>query len=453
MAKARAYPSAALTSDTPIVLPGDKSVSHRALLFGTLAIGETRIEGLLESEDVLGTAKACAALGAGVERLGPGAWRVAGVGVGGLAEPRAPLDFGNSGTGVRLAMGMVAGSPITAIFTGDQSLSRRPMGRVLDPLRRMGVSAQAREGDRLPVTLRGASPLLPMSYRLPVASAQVKSAVLLAGLGAPGITEVIEPEPTRDHTERMLSAFGADLEIEDRRGERHIRLTGEPELFAVPVAVPGDPSSAAFPLVAALLVEGSRLVLKDILVNPLRTGLLRVLSEMGASIRIENEREAAGDFMADIHVEASPLKAIETPPEIAPSMIDEYPILAVAAAFAEGRSVLRGLAELRVKESDRLAATARGLEAIGVRVEEGEDWLAVEGMGPGGVPGQSVSAAAVETHLDHRIAMAFLVAGLASKQGCTVDDTSMIATSFPDFLPIMKKLGARIDAEEAREIA
>lgn len=422
-------------------VPGDKSISHRALLLGGLAAGVTEIEGLLEGEDVLCTAAAMRAMGAGVERLGPGQWRVEGRGSQGLEEPGDVLDFGNSGTGARLAMGVVAGLPIAATFTGDASLRRRPMGRVLAPLREMGAQALARGGDRLPLTLRGADPANPVTYRLPVPSAQVKSAVLLAGLGAPGTTRVLEPEPTRDHTERMLAHLGAAPEIGEEGGVRVVAVEGGRPLKAAPVRVPGDPSSAAFPLVAALLVPGSKLEITDVLVNPLRTGLFQTLREMGAKLAFANERVEAGEPVADLVVEGGGLRGVEVPPERAPSMIDEYPVLAVAAAFAEGRTVMRGLGELRVKESDRLASTAAGLKACGVPVEELEDGLIVEGR-PGAVPGGGT----VATEMDHRIAMAFLVLGLAAQKPVRVDDGRVIDTSFPDFAGLMQGLGARIGA-------
>ncbi|MGQ3675111.1 3-phosphoshikimate 1-carboxyvinyltransferase [Xanthobacter sp. TB0139] len=420
-------------------VPGDKSVSHRALLFGLLADGETRITGLLEGEDVLNTARACAALGAKVERLGEGEWRVEGVGTTGLSTPSTPLDFGNSGTGVRLMMGVVAGQPVEVSLDGDASLRRRPMKRVLDPLVAMGVEvAEAAEGQRLPLRLHGSAALKATSYETPVPSAQVKSAVLLAGLGAPGETIVVEREATRDHTERMLTHFGAQIRTEPHGPHgRRITLQGHPHLKGAPVDVPADPSSAAFPLVAALLVPGSDVLLTDVMMNPLRTGLFTTLLEMGADITIENERLEGGESVADLRVRHSRLKGVEVPAERAPAMIDEYPILAVAAACAEGETVMRGLAELRVKESDRLAAVADGLAACGVphRVE-GDDLFVTGGPVVGGGP--------VTTHMDHRIAMSFLVLGLASQKGVSVDDVAFIATSFPSFLPMMRDLGAVI---------
>jgi 3-phosphoshikimate 1-carboxyvinyltransferase len=419
-------------------VPGDKSISHRALILGALAIGETSISGLLEGEDVLNTAKSMRALGARVERTGDFAWKVWGVGVSGFAQPNAPLDFGNSGTGCRLVMGAVAGCPISAVFDGDASLRGRPMSRVLDPLALMGAKVSAGgEGGRLPLTLQGARDPVPLMYRTPVASAQIKSAVLLAGLAAPGVTTVIEQEASRDHTELMLKHFGADIvsSLEGSHGRR-IALSGQPELHGARVVVPADPSSAAFPLVAALIVEGSTVVLSDVMTNPLRTGLFATLREMGASIEETEARGDAGEPMAQLRVRASRLRGVEVPPERAPSMIDEYLVLAVAASFAEGTTVMRGLQELRVKESDRLEATAAMLRVNGVKVEISGDDLIVEGRGH--VPGGGL----VATHMDHRIAMSALVMGLASDKPVTIDDTGFIATSFPDFIPMMRALGA-----------
>jgi len=419
-------------------VPGDKSISHRALILGALSVGETRISGLLEGEDVLNTGKSMRALGARVERTGDFAWKVNGVGVGGFAQPQNALDFGNSGTGCRLVMGAVAGCPITAIFDGDASLRSRPMRRILDPLELMGArTREAKEGGRLPVTLSGARYPVPITYKTPVASAQIKSAVLLAGLSAPGITTVIEQEASRDHTELMLKHFGADI-VSTKEGThgRRITLTGEPELHGAEVVVPADPSSAAFPLVAALIVEGSDIVLSDVMTNPLRTGLFTTLREMGASIEESGVRGDAGEPMAQLRVRASKLRGVEVPPERAPSMIDEYLVLAVAAAFAEGTTTMRGLHELRVKESDRLAATADMLRVNGVKAEIAGDDLIVEGRGH--VPGGGL----VKTHMDHRIAMSALVMGLAAVKPVKVDDTGFIATSFPDFIPMMRALGA-----------
>jgi 3-phosphoshikimate 1-carboxyvinyltransferase len=419
-------------------VPGDKSISHRALILGALSVGETRISGLLEGEDVLNTAKSMQALGAQVERTGPFAWQVRGVGVAGFAQPASPLDFGNSGTGCRLVMGAVAGCPITAVFDGDASLRSRPMRRILDPLELMGAKAgEIKEGGRLPLTLHGARDPVPIVYRTPVASAQIKSAVLLAGLAAPGVTTVIEQEASRDHTELMLKHFGADIvSVTEGSHGRKIALTGQPELHGADVVVPADPSSAAFPIVAALIVDGSDVTFSDVMTNPLRTGLLTTLREMGAAIEESEVRGDAGEPMARLRVRASKLRGVEVPPERAPSMIDEYLVLAVAASFAEGTTIMRGLQELRVKESDRLEATAAMLRVNGVRVEIAGDDLIVEGRGH--VPGGGL----VATHMDHRIAMSALVMGLAADKPVKVDDTAFIATSFPDFIPMMRSLGA-----------
>jgi 3-phosphoshikimate 1-carboxyvinyltransferase len=423
------------------VAPGDKSVSHRALILGALSVGETAISGLLEAEDVLNTAAAMRSLGAGLTRDREGSWRVHGVGVGGFSEPADVLDFGNSGTGVRLTMGAVATTPITAIFTGDASLRKRPMRRVLDPLSLFGAVADAREGGLLPVTLKGAHQPVPIEHRLQVASAQVKSALILAALNVPGRSTIIERAATRDHTERMLKAFGADIAVEAiEGGATAISITGEAELRPARIEVPSDPSSAAFPLAAALIVPGSKIVLENVMLNPRRIGLIETLLEMGASIQITNRRDNGGEAIGDLCVRHSALKGVEVPPERAPSMIDEYPVLAVAASFAEGRTIMRGLEELRVKESDRLAAVAAGLAANGVRFEETPDSLTVEGAGPDGVEGGGT----VATHMDHRIAMSFLVMGLAARVPVTVDDGSMIATSFPNFRDLMRGLGAEI---------
>jgi 3-phosphoshikimate 1-carboxyvinyltransferase len=419
-------------------VPGDKSISHRALILGALSVGESRISGLLEGEDVLNTAKSMRALGARVERTGDFAWKVHGVGVGGFAQPEKPLDFGNSGTGCRLVMGAVAGCPISAVFDGDASLRSRPMRRILDPLELMGArTGDIGEGGRLPLTLSGARYPVPITYKTPVASAQIKSAVLLAGLSAPGSTTVIEQEASRDHTELMLKHFGADI-VSQREGAhgRRIVLAGEPELHGAEIVVPADPSSAAFPIVAALIVEGSDITLSDVMTNPLRTGLFATLREMGASIEESEGRGDAGEPMARLRVRASKLRGVEVPPERAPSMIDEYLVLAVAASFAEGTTAMRGLKELRVKESDRLEATAAMLRVNGVKVEITGDDLIVEGRGH--VPGGGL----VATHMDHRIAMSALVMGLASDKPVKVDDTAFIATSFPDFIPMMRSLGA-----------
>ena len=417
-------------------VPGDKSISHRALILGALSVGETRITGLLEGQDVLDTAAAMAAFGAQVERQGLGEWIVHGVGVGGFSEPESVIDCGNSGTGVRLIMGAMATTPITATFIGDASLSRRPMARVTDPLALFGAQITAREGGRLPITIQGAGDPLPVRYRSPVASAQIKSAILLAGLNAPGETVVIEPEPTRDHSERMLAGFGAEIRAETTDEGHVVTLTGRPELRAQPVAVPRDPSSAAFPVAAALIVQGSDIRVPGVSRNPTRDGLYVTLLEMGADIAFENTRKEGGEPVADLVVRHGPLKGVEVPAARVSSMIDEFPILSVIAAFAEGKTVMNGVAELRVKESDRIDAMARGLEANGVRVEETKDSMTVHGMGS--VPGGGTAA----THLDHRIAMSFLVLGLATENPVSVDDGGPIATSFPDFLPLMRGLGA-----------
>ncbi|MBX3597739.1 MAG: 3-phosphoshikimate 1-carboxyvinyltransferase [Rhizobiaceae bacterium] len=423
-------------------VPGDKSISHRSFMFGGLASGETRITGLLEGEDVLRTGEAMKAMGARIEKRGE-EWIISGVGNGCLLEPEGPLDFGNAGTGSRLTMGLVGTYDMRTTFIGDASLSKRPMGRVLDPLRLMGVQVlESAPGDRMPLTLQGPKHASPIQYRVPMASAQVKSAVLLAALNTPGITTVIEPVMTRDHTEKMLKGFGADLSVEtDAAGVRHIHITGQGKLEGQVIAVPGDPSSAAFPLVAALIVPGSDIVIENVLMNPTRTGLILTLQEMGASIELLNPRNAGGEDVADLRVRASDLKGVIVPAERAPSMIDEYPVLAVAAAFAEGETLMLGLEELRVKESDRLAAVARGLEANGVDCTEGAEALSVRGK-PGG---KGIGGGTVATHLDHRIAMSFLVMGLASEKPVTVDDRNMIATSFPEFMGLMRDLGAEID--------
>lgn len=424
------------------VIPGDKSVSHRALILGALTVGETRISGLLEGQDVLDTAKAMRAFGAEVERLAPGEWRVRGVGVGGFAEPSDVIDCGNSGTGVRLIMGAMATTAIAATFTGDPSLRSRPMGRVTEPLALFGARAWGRRRGLLPLTLMGAANPTPVAYRLEVASAQVKSAMLLAALNAPGRSEIVEPTPTRDHTERMLRGFGADIAVEDGPEGRVIRLMGQPELRPIALAVPRDPSSAAFPVAAALMVPGSEVRVPGVSLNPTRAGFYLTLREMGADLAFDAEREEGGEPVADLVARFSALKGVEVPPERAPSMIDEYPILAALAATAEGVTVMRGVHELRVKESDRIDAMARGLEACGVRVEEDADTLIVHGRGADGVAG----GATVATRLDHRIAMAFLCLGLASRAPITVDDASPIATSFPGFVPLMRALGADLAA-------
>jgi 3-phosphoshikimate 1-carboxyvinyltransferase len=421
-------------------VPGDKSISLRSLILGALTVGETQITGMLEGEDAMSTANAMRALGATVERTGETAWRILGVGVGGFATPRAALDFGNSGTGCRLAMGAVAGCPITATFDGDASLRSRPMRRILDPLEKMGArTLQMSDNGRLPATLQGARDPIPISYEAEVPSAQLKSAVLLAGLAAPGETTVIEQEATRDHTERMLKHFGATIRVTPL-GEhgRKITLQGQPELEPAPIVVPADPSSAAFPMIAALIVPGSDLILEGVMTNPLRSGLLATLHEMGAAIEILESRNDGGEDVADLRVRAGALKGVDVPAERAPSMIDEYPILAVAAAFAEGPTRMRGLKELRVKESDRLAATAALLRNNGVEVEIVDDDLIVQGRG------RAAGGGLVATHMDHRIAMSALVLGLATEQPVNVDDTAFIATSFPGFVEMMRSLGAEL---------
>lgn len=442
---ATARKSSALSGTARV--PGDKSISHRSMMFGGLASGETRVTGLLEGEDVMRTAAAMKAMGAHIEKRGA-EWVIRGTGNGALLQPEGPLDFGNAGTGSRLTMGLVGTYDMETTFIGDASLSGRPMGRVLEPLRQMGVQVlKATPGDRMPITLHGPKHAAPITYRVPMASAQVKSAVLLAGLNTPGITTVIEPVMTRDHTEKMLRGFGANLSVEtDERGVRHIFIEGQGKLTGQTIAVPGDPSSAGFPLVAALIVPGSDIIIENVLMNPTRTGLLLTLQEMGGQIDILNPRNAGGEDVADLRVRYSELKSVTVPPERAPSMIDEYPVLAVAASFAEGETLMQGLEELRVKESDRLAAVANGLKLNGVDCTEGEASLAVRGKpggkGLGGHPnGQDTT---VQTHLDHRIAMSFLVMGLATDKPVTIDDAAMIATSFPEFMGLMTGLGAEI---------
>lgn len=427
-----------------VSVPGDKSISHRALMLGALAVGTTRITGLLEGEDVLATAAALRAMGADIERRGAGEWTVHGVGVGGLLQPDTALDMGNSGTSTRLLMGLVASHPITATFVGDASLSKRPMGRVIDPLSLMGAGFMASPGGRLPLTMTGLCPAVPLEHTLPVASAQVKSALLLAGLNTPGQTVIIEPIPTRDHSERMLAGFGAVLEFEDTPGGRRITLHGEAELKPQTIIVPGDPSSAAFPMVAALIVPGSDVRITNIGINPTRAGLIEVLQAMGADITLENARTVGGEPVADLHVRHSQLTGIEVPADVAPSMIDEFPILFIAAACAQGITRTTGLEELRVKESDRLATMARGLAAIGVKVEEQEDGLTIQGTGGEPLPGLGNSGGVIATKLDHRIAMSFAVAGLAARSPILIDDRRPVATSFPNFLGLMTGLGAEI---------
>ena len=419
-----------------VTVPGDKSISHRSLMFAGLAVGESRIEGLLEGEDVLATAAAMRAMGAQIERDADGIWHVAGVGVGGLLQPQTALEMGNSGTSTRLLMGLVASHPITATFTGDASLSKRPMGRVIDPLSAMGAEFTSSPGGRLPLTIRGLCPAVPIDYTLPVASAQVKSAVLLAGLNTPGITRVIEPVPTRDHSERMLRGFGADLSVEETSQGRVIAIRGEAELHPQQIAVPGDPSSAAFWMVAASIVPGSDIVIANVGMNPTRTGIITALKMMGADIVELNPRIVGGEPVADLQVRHAPLSAIEVPPDLAPSMIDEYPVLFVAAAFASGRTVARGAEELRVKESDRIAAMVAALAPNGVQLEEFEDGLAIHGNGGDLLPG----GAQIASKLDHRIAMSMAVAGLGARDAVTIDDASPVATSYPGFFPTLDRL-------------
>jgi len=421
-----------------IRVPGDKSISHRSIMLGALAVGETRVSGLLEGEDVLSTAAAMRAMGATIERDADGMWHVHGVGVGGLLQPQAALDMGNSGTSTRLLMGLVATHPITATFVGDASLSKRPMGRVIDPLSTMGAEFTASPGGRLPLTLRGISPAVPIEYRLPVASAQVKSAILLAGLNTPGITTVIEPIPTRDHSERMLRGFGAELTVDVADdGARVIKVRGEAEFKPQDIVVPGDPSSAAFFVVAALLVEGSDLVVENVGLNPTRAALFDILRLMGGSIEELDRRDVGGEPVADLRVRHSLLTGIDVDPAVVPSMVDEFPILFVAAALAKGRTVTTGLEELRVKESDRISAMRAALELAGATVTETEDGLIIDGTGGDPLPG-TADGATVVTHLDHRIAMSMAIAGSASKHGVEVDDTRPIATSFPVFESLLE---------------
>ena len=435
------HPCGALTGTAEV--PGDKSISHRALILGAMAVGETHITGLLEGQDVLDTAAAMRAFGADVRQIGAGEWRVHGVGVGGFGEPEQVIDFGNSGTGARLVMGCMASSPITVTFTGDASLRSRPMARITDPIALFGAQSFGRTGGRLPMTIIGAANPVPVRYTVPMPSAQVKSAVLLAGLNAPGQTVVIEKEATRDHTERMLAGFGADISVDVTDEGRVITLTGQPELKPQSVAVPRDPSSAAFPVCAALIVEGSDITVPGVSQNTTRNGIYTTLVEMGADITFENEREEGGEPVADLRVKFSSLKGVEVPPERAASMIDEYPVLSVVASFATGKTVMRGVKELRVKESDRIDAMARGLQACGVTIEEDEDMLTVHGQGPGGVRGGATCA----TYLDHRIAMSFLLLGMAAKTPVSIDDCGPVATSFPVFEPLMADLGARLERD------
>lgn len=436
-------PAHRFTSQGPLTgrirVPGDKSISHRSIMFGALAVGKTRVTGMLEGEDVMATAAAMRAMGASITREDDGTWSIHGVGVGGLLQPEVPLDMGNSGTSTRLLMGLIASHAISATFTGDASLSKRPMGRVIDPLSLMGASFEASEGGTLPLTIQGAYPAVPITYRLPVASAQVKSAVLLAGLNTPGVTTVIEPVPTRDHSERMLRGFGAQIEVGEEDGangpERVIRIHGPADLKPCDIDVPGDPSSAAFFIVAALITPESDLVIENVGLNPTRAGLIAVLRQMGGQIEELNAREVGGEPVADLRVRHSNLTGIVVDPAIAPAMIDEFPVLFVAAALAQGTTTTSGLDELRVKESDRLSVMAAALELAGARVEEREDGLVIEGTGGAPLPGTSANP--VATHLDHRIAMSMAVAGLASKNGVEVDDTAPIQTSFPNFMTLL----------------
>jgi len=426
-----------------VSIPGDKSISHRSLILGALAIGQTRITGLLEGQDVLDTARAMVSFGAQLEKVEGGEWYVEGVGVGGFAEPETVVDCGNSGTGVRLIMGAMATTPINVTFTGDHSLNSRPMGRVTDPLSKFGVATFGRSKGRLPMTIVGARSPIPIQYTVPVPSAQVKSALLLAGLNVPGDTIITETEKTRDHTERMLSSFGAEIKVEDYPNRRLITVSGYSELKGQNVRVPSDPSSAAFPICAAITVEGSDILVPNITLNETRAGLFTTLIEMGANLSFENEREESGEPVADIRACFSPdLQGIEVPPERAASMIDEYPILAVVAANASGETIMRGVRELRVKESDRIEAMAKGLRSNGVSVDEGEDWWIVKGNGAGSVKGGSTC----QTFLDHRIAMSFLILGLSSQKYIEIDDCSPINTSFPNFIQLMRELGANLEA-------
>lgn len=430
--------SGPLTGTAPV--PGDKSISHRSLMLSALAVGTSRVTGLLEGEDVLATAAAMRAMGAVIERGDDGVWTIDGVGVGGLLQPATALEMGNSGTSTRLLMGLVSSHAITATFTGDASLSKRPMGRVIEPLSQMGAEFTASPGGRLPLMLRGIVPAVPIDYTLPVASAQVKSAILLAGLNTPGITRIVEPVPTRDHSERMLTGFGAKLTVEETPAGRVIELHGEAELQPQTITVPGDPSSAAFPVVAALLVPGSHVTITNVGLNPTRAALFDVLRAMGGDITFQNRREVGGEPVADLVVRASTLTGIDVDPAVAPAMIDEFPVLFVAAALAKGRTVTRGLEELRVKESDRITTMAEGLRAIGARVEETEDGLIIDGTGGDLLPGGGT----VEAKLDHRIAMSFVVAGLVSRDPVTIDDMAPVATSFPTFTTLLRGLGASL---------
>ena len=424
-----------------VEVPGDKSISHRSLIFGAMALGKTEISGLLEGQDVLDTAKAMEAFGASVTNHGDGNWTVHGVGVGGFSEPDGVIDCGNSGTGVRLIMGAMATHDMTATFTGDASLNKRPMARVTDPIALFGAEAYGRKGGRLPMTIVGAKHPVPVRYTVPMPSAQVKSAVMLAGLNAPGETVIIEKEATRDHTERMLVGFGAEVNVETSAEGRVITLQGYPELKPQTISVPRDPSSAAFPVCAALITEGSDILVPNIGLNPTRAGLYTTLREMGADLVFENERIEGGEPVADLRAKFSPnMKGIEVPPERAASMIDEYPILSVVASFAEGETIMRGVKELRVKESDRIDAMAKGLRTNGMDIDEGEDWWIIHGKGMGNVPGGGLA----ETFLDHRIAMSFLILGMGSEKPVHIDDGGPIVTSFPNFEPLMSALGAKL---------
>ncbi len=431
-----------------IQVPGDKSISHRALMFSAMAIGQSSITGLLEAEDVINTAKAMAALGATVERYNDpekgGIWKVSGLGVGGFNQPHDIIDFGNSGTGVRLCAGLVATCPITVKFTGDDSLRSRPMKRITDPLRLFGTQIDTLEGEMLPMRIKGAVNATPVQYTLPVASAQVKSAVLLAGLNAPGTTSVFEPEATRDHTEKMLQAFGAKISVEETDSGRLISVEGQHELTACDVIVPGDPSSAAFAIVAGVITKGSHITIENILLNPTRVGLIDTLIEMGADITIINDTVSGGERLGDVVVKSSLLKGVTVPAERAPSMIDEYPVLAIAAAFASGTTRMEGIGELRVKECDRLAVVCDGLKANAIAVRSGPDWMEVDGAGNEAVQGGGF----VKTAMDHRIAMSFMVLGLCTQEPVTVDDGNIIATSFPEFEDLMNGLGCKISETE-----
>ena len=426
-------------------VPGDKSISHRSLILGALSIGKTKIHGLLEGQDVIDTAKAMSSFGALVKKHKNGEWTVDGFGVGGFAEPEKVIDCGNSGTGVRLIMGAMSTSDVTATFTGDASLNKRPMARITEPLNLFGAKTFSRRDGKLPITVVGSEAPIPITYQTPVASAQIKSAILFAGLNSPGTTTVIEKEKTRDHTERMLKGFGANIISEQTSEGNIIKLEGYPELKAQEIRVPRDPSSAAFPVCAALITEGSDILVPNIGLNPTRSGLFDTLKEMNANITFENENSQGGEPVADIRAKFSPdMRGIDVPPERAASMIDEYPILSVVAAFAKGKTMMRDVHELRVKESDRIDAMAKGLKSNGLKIEEGEDWWSVEGREIDGVNGGGLC----ETFLDHRIAMSFLVMGMASKRAVTIDDSSPITTSFPSFESLMAQIGANFQKQQ-----